>query len=566
MTELAKGWRLLPPLLSIFEERPESELVALQEEPIPDHWLPPQPGSGVNGSSNGTAIDTAADTRAQANGAGTYPHTYPSNEDLTAPGPAVTGPAVTSPAGPEPAAEPEVVVNRAAWLALATGSLAFVLGTVNVTVTNVGYSDILNSFPGASTSLTGWILTGYSLTFASTMLLAGRLADRYGRLTVFRVGLIGLLIASLAAGLAPSVFLLVIARGVQGICGALAVPASLGLVLPRFPPSKQATVVGIWASVGMVASGLAPVLAATALTLATWRWMYLVLVPITLLGLLGAHLFMTETATINRSRPLDLLGVVMGSSIVFLIVYATLSGPGLGWAHPTIPAAFALATVLIPVFLWRSSRHPEPLFDPRLFKVRSFAVSNLAVSLSMVGAFTSWVLWPIFLINVWNYSVWGVGLAFLISPIVSGLMAVLGGRWADAHGFRGIMAVAALLATIGHVWAFVFLDERVRFWFAFFPVTVLFGLGMGILASLLNAAALRDIQADGIATANGVHQALRYAVGGMGTALALAVLNGTHDVWRYDVMWLILGLAQIVVVPLMIFAYPAHTDRPAQAR
>ena len=452
--------------------------------------------------------------------------------------------------------EETVVVDRGAWLALATGSLAFVLGTVNVTVTNVGYNDILASFPGAGTSLTGWILTGYSLTFASTMLLAGRLADRYGRLTVFRIGLIGLLISSLAAGLAPSVILLVVARGVQGICGALAVPASLGLVLPRFPTSKQATVVGIWASVGMIASGLAPVLAATALSLATWRWMYLTLVPITVLGLVGAKLFMTETAERDRSRPLDLLGIVMGSAAMFLIVYATLRGPSAGWGTPTVAGGFVAAIVLIPLFLRRSARHPEPLFDPRLFEVRSFAVSNLAVGLSMVGAFTSWVLWPIFLINVWGYSVWGVGLAFLISPIVSGLVAILGGRWADAHGFRGIMTSAAAVATLGHLWALAFLDEQVRFWFAFFPVTVFFGFGMGILASLLNAAALRDIASNAIATANGVHQALRYAVGGMGTALALAVLNGAHDVWRYDTMWLILGIAQLLVVPLMLFGYP----------
>jgi EmrB/QacA subfamily drug resistance transporter len=438
-----------------------------------------------------------------------------------------------------------------------------VLGTVNVTVTNVGFSNILDSFPGTSTSLTGWILTGYSLTFASTMLLAGRLADRYGRLAVFRLGLAGLLVSSLAAGLAPTVGLLVVARGVQGICGALAVPASLGLVLPRFPAAKQATVVGIWASVGMVASGLAPVVAAVALSVANWRWMYLTLVPITIAGLVGASLFMTETAERDRSRPLDVVGVVMGFSAVFLVVYATLRGPTAGWGSPTIVGAFLGAVLLLPLFVWRSARHPEPLFDPRLFRIRSFAVSNVAVSLSMVGAFTSWVLWPIFLINVWGYTVWGVGLAFLVSPMVSGLVAVLGGRWADQHGFRGIMAVAAGMATLGYLWALLFLDEQVRFWFAFFPVTVLFGLGMGILASLLNAAALRDIPPNAIATANGVHQSLRYAVGGMGTAVALAVLNGAHDVWRYDTMWLILGIAQALVIPLMLLGYPAGHDRGA---
>jgi MFS family permease len=279
-------------------------------------------------------------------------------------------------------------------------------------------------------------------------------------------------------------------------------------------------------------------------------------VPITLLGLLGAQLFMRETADADRTRRLDLLGVAMGSGSVFLVVYATLRGPSAGWSSPVVIAAFVASVVLVPLFLVRSARHPEPLFDPRMFRIRSFAVANIAVSFSMVGAFTSWVLWPIYLINVWHYSVWGVGLAFLVSPVISGLVAILGGRWADTHGFRAIMAIAAGVASLGHLWALLFLGSDVRFWFSFFPITVLFGLGMGILASMLNAAALRDIESKAIATANGVHQSLRYAVGGMGTALALAVLNGHHDIWRYKTMWLILGAAQLLVVPLMALAYP----------
>jgi predicted MFS family arabinose efflux permease len=250
---------------------------------------------------------------------------------------------------------------------------------------------------------------------------------------------------------------------------------------------------------------------------------------------------------------------------MFLIVFATLRGPSAGWQSPVVLSAFAIAVVLVPLFLHRSANHPEPLFDPRLFRVRSFAVSNIAVSLSSVGAFTSWVLWPIFLINVWDYSVWAVGLSVLVSPIIAGISAILSGRWADERGFRGILALAAAIATAGQLWALLFLDAEVRFWFAFFPVTVLFGLGMGPLASLLNAVALRDIEPNAISTANGVHQALRYAVGGMGTALALAVLNGTHEVARYNVMWLILGLAQLAVIPLMLWGYPSSPRRGSAA-
>jgi MFS family permease len=119
------------------------------------------------------------------------------------------------------------------YFALATGSLAFVLGTVNVTVSNVAFPEIVRSFPGVSTGMTGWIIAGYSLAFATTMLAGGRLADRYGRLRIFRIGLFGLLLGALGAGLAPNPLILVLARALQGMFGALTVPSSLALVLPQ---------------------------------------------------------------------------------------------------------------------------------------------------------------------------------------------------------------------------------------------------------------------------------------------------------------------------------------------
>jgi EmrB/QacA subfamily drug resistance transporter len=452
------------------------------------------------------------------------------------------------------------LISRSPYLALATGSLAFVLGTVNVTVSNVAFPEIVRSFPGVSNGMTGWIIAGYSLAFASTMLAGGRLADRYGRLTVFRVGLFGLLIGALGAGLAPSPLILVFARAIQGMFGALTVPSSLALVLPQFPQTKQASVIGIWAAAGMVASGLSPGFAALVLEVSSWRWVYLILVPIVALGLIGAKLYLEETAEAKADSPLDLLGVLMGSASVFLLVLGTLQGRSWGWLSPYTVACFAGTTLLLPLFLIRSSKHPEPLFDPGLFRIRSFTVSNVAVTFAMVGAFTSWFLWPLFLTEVWEYSKAKVGLAFTPSPVLSAVVAVLGGRWADRRGFRGIMALAALIATVGFLWLYFFLDEEVQFWFAFFPSSVMFGFGMGVLASQLNSAALRDIPPESTATANGIHQSLRYAVGGMGAATAITVLNGTHEVQRYSVMWLLLGILMFLVAPLMWFLYPKEPN------
>ena len=119
--------------------------------------------------------------------------------------------------------------------------------------------------PGVSDAITGWIVSGYALAFASTIIVGGRLADRYGRLLVFRAGVLGLVVSSIIAGFAPDVGILLAARAIQGLCGALTVPSSLALVLPQFPAGRQASVIGIWAAAGMVASGIAPGLAAVIL-------------------------------------------------------------------------------------------------------------------------------------------------------------------------------------------------------------------------------------------------------------------------------------------------------------
>jgi len=209
-----------------------------------------------------------------------------------------------------------------AGLALATGSLAFVLGTVNVTVTNVAFPDIVRSFSGVSDAITGWIVSGYALAFASTIIVGGRLADRYGRLLVFRAGVLGLLVSSIIAGFAPGIGMLLAARAVQGLCGALTVPSSLALVLPQFPAGRQASVIGIWAAAGMVASGIAPGLAAVILEFSSWRGVYLAIAPIAALAFLGSLRFLYETAKRDLRTPLDLLGVIMGTAAVFLIVLA----------------------------------------------------------------------------------------------------------------------------------------------------------------------------------------------------------------------------------------------------
>src|SRR5919199_674353 len=255
------------------------------------------------------------------------------------------------------------------WQVLLVTSVAVFMSFLDVTIVNIAFPDIRSSFHSTSLAGLSWILNAYNIVFAALLVPAGRLADRAGRRRTFLAGLVTFLAASVAAGLAPSVPVLVAARVVQAAGAAALVPTSLALLLPEFPLQQRATATGIWGATGAVAAALGPSLGGTLVNAAGWRWVFFVNLAIGLPALVPARRPLREARGPSLGPLPDALGVG-----VALLSLGIVKGQDWGWGGGRVLGALGAGAVALVLFAVRSARHPAPVVEPALFRTRSFAV------------------------------------------------------------------------------------------------------------------------------------------------------------------------------------------------
>lgn len=424
-------------------------------------------------------------------------------------------------------------VPRRSWLALALGALAFTIISVNVTGTNIAFSAIESEFASSSRATLSWALSGYSITLATFMVLGGRLADRVGRRRIFFGGVVVFVAGSLLCAAAPNALAFVAGRLVQGLGGAFVVPSSLALVLPGFPTSRRTSAVAVWTASGSTGAAVAPSLSAVIVDVFGWRWIYLIALPIGAVILLaGRHLLTDSRAEPTEGPPdrIDLLGVPMGTAAIGLTAFAIVQGPRLGWLSPAIMAATIGVVVLAPSFVVRSLRHPAPLLDLRLFRLRTVWTSTVAnVFMSMMGL-SIWLVWPLFLTGIWGYSLFEAGLAITPGPVCSAIFGVLAGRLADRHGPRLLISIGSLLPIFTMLWMAFRFGPEPAYWTTFFPAVALFGTGFGLTFSPLNGAALQGVPAKAFGEVNAAFNTTRNLAGGLGVAIVIAILGDADPI------------------------------------
>src|SRR5919202_1606468 len=343
------------------------------------------------------------------------------------------------------------------WQVLLVTSVAVFMIFLDVTIVNIAFPDIRASFGGESLGALSWILNAYNIVFAALLVPAGRLADRLGRRRTFIAGLLTFLAASVVAGVAPSVPVLVGARVVQAAGAAALVPTSLALLLPEFPLQQRATATGIWGAMGAIAAALGPSLGGTLVDAAGWRWVFFVNLAIGLPALVPARRLLRESREPNPGPLPDGIGVGLLVGGVALLSLGIVKGQDWGWGGGRVVGTLAAATALLVLFAIRSSRHPAPVVEAALFRVRSFAVANAGAFAFALGFYAFLLGNVLFLPGVWHYSILTAGFAMTPGPLFAAVGAVAagrtavrarhaGGRGVDRHhaGLRvGAPAVAA---------------------------------------------------------------------------------------------------------------------------
>ncbi len=410
------------------------------------------------------------------------------------------------------------------WKVLIVAAVAVFIGFLDVTIVNVAFPDIQADFADSSRADLSWVLNAYNVVFAALLVPSGRLADIVGRKRMFMTGVVVFLAASALCGVADSVETLVGARILQAVGGAILVPTSLALLLPEFPASQRATATSIWTATGAVAAAVGPSLGGVLVDQAGWRWVFFVNIPIGVVALIPARRILREHRE-PGALP-DALGAALLVAGVGLLALGIVKGQDWGWDSSRVVGSLVAGSLLLPLVIVRSLRHPAPVIELSLFRSRSFSVA-VAGTFAFSFAFYALILGNVlFLTQVWGWSILTAGFAITPGPLMAALSAPIGGRLSDRFGQRPVAVPGALVFAAGSAWFAVRLGTTPSYVNDYLIGTLLTGAGVGLSYAAWASAAVAELPGERFATGSAVVACLRQVGAVLGIAVLIAVLEG----------------------------------------
>ncbi|HEX5028525.1 MAG TPA: MFS transporter [Gaiellaceae bacterium] len=406
------------------------------------------------------------------------------------------------------------------WLTLASVSFGLFMIMLDNTVVNVALPSIQRDL-GADLSELEWIVTGYALTFASLMLVGGKLADAYGRRLVFVAGIVVFTTASLFCGLASSADMLIGSRVLQGAGAALMNPATLSIIAATFPPRERGTAIGIWAGTSALALAIGPLVGGLITEHANWNWIFFINLPIGLLGIVASFVFIDETRDETHER-LDLPGLVTSALGLFALTYGLIEANTYGWGSTRIIGAFVLAGAALLAFVVLERHQRAPMLPLELFRNRTFTGANLTMLLVALAMFGVFFFVSLYMQNILGYSAVQAGAAFLPMTLLIIVVAPMAGKASDRLGSRGLMTAGMILLSV-QLLLFSRLSADASFW-NLLPALLIGGVGMACTMTPSAAAATRSVPVDKAGVGSAVLNSARQVGGTMGIAVMGAIM------------------------------------------
>jgi EmrB/QacA subfamily drug resistance transporter len=405
---------------------------------------------------------------------------------------------------------------------------AAVLTGIGLSIMSVTFGEIAKAFPDASAAQLSWIANLFTIVSAATLVPAGVLADRVGRRRMLLSGVALFTVGSLIGALAPNPAIIMVARTVQALGSSAYTPAAAAVLIAAFPPERLAAAIGVWAVTGGVSSALGPSLGGLVVAWGGWRWAFWLNIPIGLLVLaLGPHYLPRSRGDRTRAipDPFGALLTIVGISAITLAVVQDKHKSGWEWYGRYTLACIAVGLAIIGWFLLRCRRHPNPLIDLDLFRIRN-------VRLGVGGTFVialAWfcVYWGIvqFTINVWHWSPFKAGVSTAPVSLFSGLVGIYAGRLASRRGHRPFILPGCLatIATAVFFWAVT--DSSPQLWVVIVGSTIL-GLSTGLVFPSFIATSLTDVPNDRHAVGSGINFMTQRTGTTFGVAFAITFLSG----------------------------------------
>ena len=440
------------------------------------------------------------------------------------------------------------------WRTFAMVSMGVFAASLDLFVVNIAMPDLARDFSSGGLSQLSWVLNGYAIVYAALLVPAGRLVDLYGRRRGFVVGMALFTLASAAAALAPSVALLIVARLVQGAGAAILTPSSLGVVLPAFPPAARSAVIAAWAATGAVGAAAGPPLGGL-LTQVSWRWIFLVNVPLGVLSAVYAAVRLPETRDPQAKGVPDLIGIVAVMGGIAAAVLALVKGRDWGWTSGQVLSWFAVAAVMLAIAVFRSTRHAVPAIELPMLKVPSFALA-VASATAFFAGFAGMLLGGVlYLTQVWGQSILRAGFELAVGPLMAMAAATLASRIGPRYGMANLGAIGGVLLAAGIALNAARLGLTPDYVSTYLPGQILTGTGVGLSLPAFTAVAVNAVHATRFATAIGLSSAFRQIGSALGVA-AFVALVGSPDradaISAYRTGWTFMIVTALVGAALML--------------
>jgi EmrB/QacA subfamily drug resistance transporter len=382
------------------------------------------------------------------------------------------------------------------WAVLVTLCLGFFMILLDTSIVNIAIPDMIDALH-ASFDQVLWIVNAYTLVFAVGLLLAGRLGDMFGRRRIFVTGLVVFTVASAACGAAAGPGQLIAARAVQGLGATLLMPQTLAILTAVFPPQRRGAAFGIWSAVGGVAPVAGPVVGGLLVNAASWRWIFLINIPVGLITIVLALRWIPSTQQ-RRHNTLDIAGVLLSTFGLSFVVFGLIEGQRYNWGHVrsfvSIPLILAVGIALLAVFLihqWRR-RDDEPLLPLRIFANSDFATMAF-VACAVLFAVTSLLLpLTVYLQSVLGMSALAAGFVLAPPSVVQFILAPIAGKLSDRIGGKYILFGGLILFGAGFG-LLALVAKPDSHWYQLMPSLLLAGAGMGAVFAPMNAMAMRKV-------------------------------------------------------------------------
>lgn len=420
------------------------------------------------------------------------------------------------------------------WVVAAT-VLGSGMASLDATVVGIALPRIGEGFHSGVSSLQ-WVVTAYTLTLAAFLLLGGALGDHLGRRRIFSFGVVWFAVASAICAAAPSPWVLILARALQGIGAALLTPGSLAILQSSFEPADRSRAIGAWSGFGALANAGGPIVGGYLLSVGSWRWLFLLNLPLALVVLLVTARHVPETVDASATGRIDVPGAIWAVLSLSALTYGLIEAPDTGWASTAVIGCFVVGAISAVGFAATERRSRSPMLPPSMFAARQFAATN-AVTFLVYGALGgSLFLLPVALQQVAGYTPLHAGLTLLPVTVLMFLLSSRSGRLAARIGPRLQMSVGPLVGGIGLTLLFHLTSDH-RYVTGVLPGVLLLGVGLVITVAPLTSTAMSSAPGEHAGLASAVNNDVARAAGLFAVAVLPAVCGLTGDAYLHPAVF-----------------------------